>query len=109
LVQFTRVVERKNFEHLLSLGREPQKDAAAVRAILPAEYQARLLASIAEFHDGIVAQTEAPGYIANRGRYAVRRPRNLEQELVLLRLKAAPVSRRLTEVEKQTELVAKFG
>src|ERR1700732_1739387 len=102
--------DRQSFEGLLSSGRDLQEDTAAVRSSLgePALCESRFLAPIAELDNGIVAQTKALSRIADRHSYSIGRSCDLEEELMLLWLKTELLCRRLTEVEKQTELVAKF-
>jgi hypothetical protein len=56
-----------------------------------------------------MAQTKTLSRIANRRRHFVGGSSDLEKELMLLRLKATLLCCCLTEVEKQAELVAKFG
>ena len=80
-----------------------------VRPNLPARDQTRGLASIAELDNGVMAQTKTLSRIANRRSHFVGGSSDLEQELMLLRLKAALVRCCLTELEKQAELVAEFG
>jgi hypothetical protein len=56
-----------------------------------------------------MAQTKTLSCIANRRSHFVRRASDLEEELMLLCLKTTLLRGCLTEVEKQAELVAKFG
>ncbi|MGA7080727.1 MAG: hypothetical protein WBQ43_08485 [Terriglobales bacterium] len=56
-----------------------------------------------------MAQTKTLSRIANRRSHFVGGPSDLEEELMLLRLKTTLLRCCLTEVEKQAELVAKFG
>ena len=56
-----------------------------------------------------MAQTKTLGRIADRRRHSVGGSSDLEEELMLLRLKTTLLRCCLTEVEKQAELVAKFG
>jgi hypothetical protein len=56
-----------------------------------------------------MAQTKTLSRIADRRIHFVRGSSDLEEELMLLRLKATLLRCGLTEVEKQAELVAKFG
>ena len=56
-----------------------------------------------------MAQTETLSRIANCRSHVVRATSDLKEELMLLRLKTALLRCCLTEVEKQAELVAKFG
>jgi hypothetical protein len=74
-----------------------------------AHYQTRGLASIAELDNGVMAQTKALSCIADRCSHFVGDSGDLEEKLMLLRLETAILRRRLTEVEKQAELMAKFG
>jgi hypothetical protein len=74
-----------------------------------AHYQTRGLASIAELDNGVMAQTKALSCIADRCSHCVGGSSDLEEKLMLLRLETAILRRRLTEVEKQAELMAKFG
>ena len=76
---------------------------------LLARDQPRGLASIAEFDNGVMAQTKALGRIADRRRHVVRGASDLEEKLMLLRLETALLRCCLAEVKKQAELVAKFG
>jgi hypothetical protein len=76
---------------------------------LLAHYQTRGLASIAELDNGVMAQTKALSCIADRCSHFVGGSSDLEEKLMLLRLETALLRRRLTEVEKQAELMAKFS
>jgi hypothetical protein len=76
---------------------------------LLAHDQARGLASIAELDNRVMTQTKALSCIADRCGHSVGGPSNLEEELMLLRLQTPILGRCLTEVEKQAELMAKFG
>ncbi|MGA3093642.1 MAG: hypothetical protein ABSD75_34095 [Terriglobales bacterium] len=80
-----------------------------VRPNLPARDQTRGLASIAELDNGVMAQTKTLSRIANRRSHFVGGSSDLEQELMLLRLKTTLLRCCLTELEKQAELVAEFG
>jgi hypothetical protein len=71
--------------------------------------QARFLASITELDHRVMAETKALRRIADRRSTPSGAPRDLEQELMLLRLETTLLRRRLTEVKKQAQLVAKFG
>jgi hypothetical protein len=55
-----------------------------------------------------VPQSKPLGDIAHRRRNCLRATGNLQQELMLLRLKIKPCRRCLAEVEKQPKLVAKL-
>jgi hypothetical protein len=103
------MVDGETFELFPSSGRELKNDTSAVRPSLLARDQTRSLASIAELDNRVMAQTKTLSRIANRGRQFVGGASDLEEELMLLRLKATLLRRCLTEVEKQAELVAKFG
>jgi hypothetical protein len=102
--------DRQSLEGLLSSGRELQEDTAAVRSStgVLAHYESRFLAPIAELDNGIVAQTKALSRIADRHN-SIGRCCDLEEELMLVWLKTELLRRRLTEVKKPTELVAKVG
>jgi hypothetical protein len=76
---------------------------------LLAHNQTRGLASIAELDNGVMAQTKALSHIADRRSHFVGGSSDLEEELMLLWPKTALLRRCLTEVEKQAELMAKFG
>jgi hypothetical protein len=56
-----------------------------------------------------MAETETLSRIANRRSHFVGGSSDLEEELMLLRLKTTLLRCCLTEVKKQAELVAKFG
>jgi hypothetical protein len=101
------MVDGETFELFPSSGRELKNDTSAVRPSLLARDQTRGLASIAELDNRVMAQTKTLSRIANRGRQFVGGASDLEEEL--MRLKATLLRRCLTEVEKQAELVAKFG
>jgi hypothetical protein len=62
--------------------------------------QARLLASIHELNDAVVAETKALSRITDRRGYFMGCSRDLEQELMLLGLESAVLRRGLTKVEK---------
>jgi hypothetical protein len=57
----------------------------------------------------MVAQAKALSCVADRRSLSIARPSDLQKELMLLRLKAKFLRRRLTEMEKQAELVTKLG
>ena len=109
VVKLRFMVDGETFELFPSSGRELKNDTSAVRPSLLARDQTRGLASIAELDNRVMAQTKTLSRIANRGRQFVGGASDLEEELMLLRLKATLLRRCLTEVEKQAELVAKFG
>jgi hypothetical protein len=70
--------------------------------------QSSLLASHTQFHDAVVPQPKTLCDIAHGRGYSLRPTGNLQQELMLLRLKTELRRRRLAEVEKEPKLVAKF-
>jgi len=109
IVKLPCMVDGESFELFPSSGRELKNDTSAVRPSLLARDQTRSLASIAELDNRVMAQTKTLRRVANRRRQFVGCTSDLEEELMLLRLKATLLRRCLTEVEKQAELVAKFG
>ena len=68
---------------------------------LLSHYQASFLASIAELNNGVMAQTQPLGRIADGRSHVIGRSSDLEQELMLLWLETAVLRRHLTEAEKQ--------
>ena len=108
LVQLTCMVQRERLENLLSFGRQLQKDATAVISVGRALNQASLLASHAQLHDAVVPQSKTLGCIAYCRGCSVGPSGNLQQELVLLRLKIELRRRCFAEVKKQPELMAKL-
>jgi hypothetical protein len=103
------MVDRESFELLPSSRCEFQKDTSTVGSSLLALDQTRGLASITELDNRVMAQTKTLSRIANRRSHFVGGSSDLEEELMLLRLKTTLLRCCLTEVEKQAELVAKFG
>ncbi len=93
-------------EEAAALSSEMQEDDAAVLAVGAAE-EAGLFAALAELDDGVVAEAEAVGEVADGGRLG--RAGDLEEELVLLRMKAGAAGGVFTEVEEEAELVAEVG
>jgi hypothetical protein len=55
-----------------------------------------------------VAQAKALSRVADRRSHFIRRSSDLQKQLMLLGLKTKFLRRRLTEVKKKAELVAKF-
>jgi hypothetical protein len=103
------MIDGESFDLLPSSGCQLQEDTPAVRPSLFTHYKARLLASSAELNNGVMAQSKACGRIAYRRIYLIGRSGNLEKQLMLLRRETTLLRCRLTKLEKQTELIAKFG
>jgi hypothetical protein len=99
-VQLPCVSDGENIEFVFSSGRQLQNDIPAIGPGMFAHDQARLLASIHELNDAVVAQTKALSRITDRRGYFMGCSRDLEQELMLLGLESAVLRRGLTKVEK---------
>jgi hypothetical protein len=102
------MIDRKSLKRPQSFRRQFQQHAPAIIAIVLAPNQASLLASHAQFHYAVVPQPKTLRNIANRRGNSLWPTCNLQQELMLLWLKIKLRRRRLAEVKKQPELVAKF-
>ncbi len=108
LVQLTCMVARERLENLLAFEGQLEKDATAVIFGGTALNQASLFTTHTQFHNAVVSQTKPLGCITYcRGR-SVRPSGNLQQKLMLLRLKVKLRSRCFAEVKKQPQLVTKL-
>lgn len=99
-MQLSLMIDGESFELFPASRGQFQKNIPVVGAGLLAHNQTRGLASIAEFDCGVMAQSEPLRRIAYRHNRLVRSTSDLEEELMLLRLKAMLLSCCLTEVEK---------
>ena len=70
--------------------------------------QAGLLAAHAQLHNAVVPQAKTLSDVTHRRGHSLRPSSDLQQELVLLRLKIELRRCRLAEVKKKPELVAKL-
>jgi hypothetical protein len=110
VIQLARMIDGKRVEHRSPLRRNLQEDATAIRPTgnVLTHNQPRLLAAIAEFHGGVVAEAETLSHIADRGVHVLWGSGDLKQKLMLLRMQAQILRCRLAEMEKQAQLMTKF-
>jgi len=109
LMQFACMRLREPLQHAPPFTRQTQKGAATVFGIRGSLQQALTLRAIHQLYRAVVLQGEAAGHISDGH---VRRPgsaRNLQQELMLLRLQSRLQRRGLAEVQKTPQLVAEVG
>lgn len=62
------------------------------------------LAALAQFHSGMVPQTQRFRYIADRHQHGIRRTRDLQQKLMLLRFKSGRNGGTFAELKKTPHL-----
>jgi hypothetical protein len=74
-----------------------------------AAYQACLFAAFAEFDDSMVPQAQSLRGVRDGCLRSLRRPGEMQQELVLLRMQACIHSALFAEVEKLSECIAELG
>jgi hypothetical protein len=108
LVQLPRMIERKSLKRPQSFGCQLQQHATPVIAVVCAPNQSGLLASHTQLHNAVVPQTKPLCRVSHSRGCSIRPSRNLQQKLVLLRLQIELRRRRLAEVKKEPQLVAKL-
>src|ERR1700678_4248633 len=103
------MVHRQLLQHPPPFGRNLKQHTPPVRPSVPSRHQISLLAAIAKLHQRIVTHSKPLSQMPYRHTFCLPRPRNLEKKLMLLRMKTSLLRRRLAEVQKQPELMAKFS
>ena len=103
------MIDRERLQRPPAPGRDLEQDTPAIGPSLPSLDEARTLASITEFDNGIVMQPQTLREITDRRRSSARRSSDLQEKLMLLGLETESLRSRLTEDEKPADLVAEFG
>jgi len=98
---------REPVEHSLSANRSSQTNTAAIRGIGRPLEQTLLRASIDQFDNRVVLESEGFGSVGNRRRTPCGNARDREQQLVLLRMKARVVGGILADQQEFPQLMAK--
>ena len=103
------MIERKLLEDVFSLRGECDKDFALISFIAGAYNETALNEAINQFDRAMMLDLQAFGQLTDGGLAPARQAFQGEQQLVLLRLKAARTNGLFTQTEKATKLVAKLG
>jgi hypothetical protein len=109
LVQLALVIVRQGSQDSVALRGDVQGDAAAIRCVVLAVDQPSFFTALAEFDDSVMSQAQAFRYVRYRRLRAVRSSSDVEQELVLLRVKARVCGTGFAEMEKLSQGVAELG
>lgn len=109
LVELAGVVTGEMVEHVAAFAGYAEDGAALVVCIDGAGQQAFALGAVDELDGAVVLQAEAGGGVGDGDGRALRSACNLQQELMLLRLKAGGEGRAFTEVEEAAQLMAEVG
>ena len=86
-----------------------QGDAAAILSVVVTANQAGFFTALAEFDDGMVPEAEPFGYVRYGRLREVGGSGDVEQELVLLGMKAVVSGTGFAEMEELTEGVSELG
>jgi len=81
------MIFRQGLQQPLSLDSDLQHDTAPIGGILPAVNQSSFFTAFAEFNDAVVPQTQSFGDVRNGRFHSVWNSGDMQQKLVLLRMK----------------------
>ena len=109
LVQFVRVFAGEAAQDLPTFLRKVQNRATPVSAVSSSGQQPLACGTIDQFDGAVVLQSKAFGSVGNRDCRTLGRTRNLEKELVLLRLQTCGRGCGFAEMYKPAQFVAKVG
>jgi hypothetical protein len=107
--QLAAVVRGELVKQTRAFGGDAQQDAAGILLVAGALQQALLLRSVCQLDYAVVSQAKALGRVGNGGDCIGRRSGNLQQQLMLLRLKSGIVGGLLAELHESAKAIAKFG
>ena len=93
----------------MAFRRELQYHPAPIRCVVLAAKQAGLFTSLTELDDAVVAQAEPFGSVGDGGFGSVRGSRDLQQQLVLLRVQTRLFGALFAKQQKLPERITKRG